>query len=717
MTNNILSDLNPQQLEAVTTTEGYVRVLAGAGSGKTKALTQRYAYLVETAGINPGSIMCVTFTNKAASEMKKRIRNLIGDLDLAYITTFHGFGHRFLKEESHLIHYPKNFIILDDLDTETIIKNAMEELGYTSKDITVQKAKDYIGSEKQRWVYINLLIDSTLENLLKYRKDATSVETKIFGEYLYAQRKTYGFDYHDLIQFPLFILNNNETTCKKWQQRLEYVMVDEFQDVSDNEYCLVKILSDYHKNLFVVGDPDQTIYSWRGAKVNIILDFDKVFPSTKTILMNQNYRSLQRVISAANSLIDKNKKRIKKDLTPVQEGTGHAIYFHAKSQQEEADWIAKQILSLNEQGVGLSNIAVLYRAHYVSRSIEEAFLKNKIPYTLFSGVPFYSRKEIKDVLSYLRLISSDDDLSFNRVVNVPSRGIGKKRMKLLQDIAEKRSCSLFEALATNLDHSMFVNTQAKDFINLILACRATYHEKNITDTLIQILDESGYEEFLRSSGDLDRLDNLSELKQSIYEFETTAGEDYELEDYLNQIALFTNLDTVEKKNTVKMMTIHSAKGLEFPFVFLCGMNEGIFPSSRTKNLDELEEERRLAFVAYTRARIGLFLSESEGYTYDNAFRHPSRFIFNTEKANLDYIVELPEELVVDAKRRIKANEAWINTGARLKIGDVIKHPIFGNGIILDINEDLRSYVISFEKIDTERSISFVAASQLEVINE
>ena len=701
--------LNDQQRQAVTTTDGYVRVIAGAGSGKTNTLTHRYAYLVKTIGIPPSDILCVTFTNKAAGEMKRRIRRMIGDFGNGRISTFHGFCVQLLKEDCHILQYPPNFRILDDEDSKSMIKLCFEKLGITSKQITVKKAQGVINTHKQDEQYCELVADPRMTTLLERRENAREIEEKIFYEYLLEQRKSFALDFVDLISLALYILKNDEKVRMKWQKRLQYIMVDEFQDVDKKQYELATILSDYHKNLFVVGDPDQTIYTWRGAWVEAILHFDRKFPAAKTVIMDVNYRSLPKVINASNTLIRKNKARIDKNLIPHRKGNGYAKYFHAKDPKEEAEWIAKQIAALKGYGVSLSKIAILYRAHYVARPIEEALMKNRLPYTVFSGAPFYQRMEIKDVLSYLRLICDGDNLSFLRVVNVPHRGIGKKRIEFLKEYAEKHNCTYLEALSTNIHNSLFASTGGPAFLELVNKYKKTYTTIAITDLLDAILNESGYEEYLRTSGDEERLDNLVELKQSIYTYETTAGEETSLESYLQDIALFTSADRDDEAETVKLMTIHAAKGLEFSCVFVCGMNEGIFPSQKAFNREKIEEERRLAYVAFTRAEDILLISEAEGINHqDGSFRYPSRFIFDTEQVNLEYLVPLDSKFIEESQRFISNQERAFDPSPVLPVGTKIVHATFGTGKILSVDDGQSCYLISFENTPNPKSIVFNA---------
>ena len=711
MINDILNKLNEAQREAVTTTEGYVRVIAGAGSGKTKALTSRYIYLVKELGISTANILCVTFTNKAAREMKKRIRAVIGDNDIGLISTFHGFCRLLLKEDIHTMGYPDNFIVMDTEDVESILKMVYEQANISSRQFTFSNAKEMIGRRKRTGLeHIQYILETDNNKIKEKFLGSKKAEDRIFFGYLYQQKKNYNLDYDDLITFALYILQTYPNVREKWQHKLEYIMVDEFQDVSSNQYGLVTILSEYHKNLFVVGDPDQTIYSWRGARVEFIIDFDKKFNNTKTIMMNTNYRSSENIILASNSLISKNTRRIDKQLVSTKFENIPVIYNHSKTIHDEAIWIANQIEKIVEGGRSYKDITILYRAHYVSRSIEEAFLKNKIPYVLYSGVEFYQRKEIKDILSYLRMIVFEDDLSLMRVINEPKRNFGKKRMEIITEYAENKGCSLYNALKLNLENSLIVKSKAKEFVELIEKYKKTYKEMRITDLLMEMLNNSGYEALLRESGEDERLDNLAELKNSVTDYENNAGEETTLEDYLQEISLYTNTDVQDNKDTVKMMTLHTAKGLEFPYVFICGLNEGIFPSGKTNTKEKLEEERRLAYVGYTRAENALFLSDAEGMNFNGNYRYPSRFIFNTEKTYLNYTVELEENLIDDANDFIANSENSINVvnNIRFIVGEKIQHKSFGTGRIIEVDNNNSSYVIKFDSSETHRNISFSA---------
>lgn len=710
---NILQGLNASQLEAVTSTEGFIRVIAGAGSGKTRALARRFAYLVNEIGILPGNILCVTFTNKSANEMRQRIHNLTGDNDTGYISTFHSFCVSVLQEDSHALQYPKSFLVLDNSDIDSMLKIIYEERGLTLRNMTFSKARDMIEIRKlikEPKYYLDML-NMSLDTLRQKYLTATEPSDIIFYGYLYQEKKCFGLDYNDLIKFTLYIFEQNEAVKIKWQQRLEYIMIDEFQDIDELQYKLMSVLCGYHKNLFIVGDPDQTIYTWRGANVRYLLDFDKIFPSVKTIMMMQNYRSTPQIVSVVNDLIDKNKFRIKKNLMPTIADGMKVICHHADTSEREAMWIAEQIQALHGEGTSYREITVLYRAHYITRIVEEVFLREKIPYAIYSGVQFFNRMEIKDALAYLRLIAYKDDLAFLRVVNVPKRNLGERRIKFLQEYAVKHQCSLYISLETNLDNEIFKGTKAAQFVALIENFAANYAERQISELLAAILNESGYEKMLRTEGSQECLDNLAELKQSVYEYETSCGEESTLEHYLSHIALFTNSDAADNSDKVKLMTVHSAKGLEFPYVFLCAMNEGVFPSKKTDTIQKMEEERRLAFVAMTRAQKGLYLSEAEGRNFDGSPRYPSRFLLDIEPALLDYTQKPQEGLIRETKDYLVINERYLadeENQSSLAVGQRVKHSIFGSGTVVDVDLIKAAHLVKFDNIDTPRSISFRA---------
>lgn len=708
---DILDRLNRSQTEAVTATEGYIRVIAGAGSGKTRALSHRFAFLVNEIGILPGNILCVTFTNKSANEMRQRIHNLTGDNDTGYINTFHGFCVSVLQEESYAVQYPKSFLVLDNSDIDSMLKIIYEERGLTLRNMTFSSARDMIEIRKlyKEPEYYQDMITMSIDQIYEKYMQATETSEIIFYGYLYQEKKCFGLDYNDLIKFTLYIFENNEEIKQKWQKRLEYIMIDEFQDIDDLQYRLMCVLCGYHKNLFIVGDPDQTIYTWRGANVKYLLDFHRNFPDVQTIMMMENYRSTPEILRAANSLISKNLLRMKKNLIPTLPSGGSVLCCHGENQEKEALWMAEQIKILKEKGVPYKDITILYRAHYLTRSIEQVFLKEEIPYTIYSGVQFFGRMEIKDALSYLRMIAYRDDLSFLRIANVPKRNLGERRMKFIQEYAGENSCSLYEALCRNLDQDIFKGTKAGEFVQLIESFAANYQDRPVSEILSAVLDLSGYERMLRTEGNQERLDNLAELKQSVYEYETTCGEEAMLEHYLAHVALFSNSDAQPEYDKVKLMTVHTSKGLEFPYVFLCGMNEGIFPSRKTKTREGMEEERRLAFVAMTRAKKRLYLSEAKGRNLDGSPRYPSRFILDIDQNLLEYDRKPEEGLIKEAREYIELSSRCLLTDeapSHYPIGQKILHKIFGPGTIVDVDTEKSAYAILFDGMETPRTISF-----------
>ena len=708
---DLLSRLNQAQREAVTSTEGFIRVIAGAGSGKTRALSHRFAYLVNELGILPGNILCVTFTNKSANEMRQRIHSLTGDNDTGYINTFHGFCVSVLQEDSHAVQYPKSFLVLDNSDIDAMLKIIYEERRLTLRNMTFSKARDMIEMRKlvKEPEYYLDMIKMSVDTLYEKYMEATEASDMIFYGYLYQAKKCFGLDYNDLIKFTLYIFDENADIRRKWQKRLEYIMIDEFQDIDALQYKLMSVLCDYHKNLFIVGDPDQTIYTWRGANVRYLLDFDKEYPQTKTIMMMQNYRSTPEILNVANSLIDKNRVRMKKDLLPMLAHGKKVVCHHAPNSEAEAKWIVERMQGLHEEGIPYRDITILYRAHYITRTLEEVFLKEKIPYTIYSGVPFFGRMEIKDALCYMRMIAFKDDLSFMRIANVPKRNIGQRRMRFIQEYAAQNNCSLYDALCRNLDQDIFKGTKADKFVSLIEGFASNYADRPISEVLTDILDKSGYEAMLRTEGSQERLDNLAELKQSVYEYEVSCGEEVTLEHYLNHIALFTNSDAEENKDKVKMMTVHASKGLEFPYVFLCGMNEGIFPSRKITTLEGMEEERRLAFVAVTRAEKGLFLSEADGRNFDSSPRYPSRFLLDIDDRYLEYTQKPNDGLIHDARLYINHKICCMENaekGNEFSLGQKVKHSVFGEGTIIGIDQEQGAYQIQFERFETPRMIAF-----------
>ncbi len=702
---NDLFALNPEQLSAVKTTEGYVRVIAGAGTGKTRALTARYCYLVSELGISPANILTVTFTNRAANEMKQRVRATLGGLDLGFISTIHAFCTRFLKEEINALGYPRSFIVIDTEDEREILRRIFADMKLSLRDTTMQRTIDLVlEARKETDAYVPDFVGLSNEEFLRRIETEKDRDSQIFWRYLYEQKKSYGLDFNDLINLTAYILENFPAVREKWQARMEYVLVDEFQDVSEKQYRIARILSERHGNLFIVGDSDQTIYSWRGSHVRLFLDFDKVYPKAKTILFLENYRSTPQILAAANKLISCNAVRYPKDLIPMCPEGPKPLYFHGKSPKDESEWVVKKVRELVASGETLGDIAVLYRAHFLSRSVEEAFVQNKIPYRVLSGISFYGRREIKDVVAYLRMLTSQDDIAFLRTINVPGRKIGKRKIAFLKEYAEANRITLYESLCENLDGAIFKGTGAKKYVQAIEESRKDVPSKKMDDVLEKILSLSGYTEFVRMDADQDRLDNLAEFKQTVEHAARDADED--LEGFLSRIALYGNLDKEDRADAVKLLSVHASKGLEFPNVFIVGLSEGTFPSAQVKTMEGLEEERRIAYVAFTRARKRLFLSENEGLDLGE---YPSRFIFDAGEENLEFVHPLPDDFRESALRKIREDTERLEIlQDLLLVGDRVRHPVFGEGVIVDVDTQDSCYVVQFDSLKTTRSLQFTA---------
>ena len=699
-------NLNEQQLEAVTETEGFVRVIAGAGSGKTKALTHRYAYIVEALGINSSNILCVTFTNKAAQEMRKRVKRLVGEnSDLSYITTYHGFCVRILREDINKIKYPKNFIIMDVEDQKTVLRQVYNELGLTSKVFTFKQVLRYISKQKTSQEYLQYILESK-------KKETDNEIEKVFIRYLEKQQRNFALDFDDLVNFALYIFVNNPDVLEKWQKRLHYIQVDETQDSSQKQFMLIDMLSQFHKNLFVVGDPDQTIYEWRGAKPEILVDFDKQFVDSKTIIMNQNYRSTPNILSLGNHIIKKNKIRVDKDMfTQNPEGV-EVVHFHGQNDYEEGLWVANEIKRLvADENCNHSDFAILYRANHISRSVEQSLIRENIPYSVFGGIRFFERKEIKDVLSYLRLIEFEDDFSFLRVVNTPSRGLGKKFIENVAKIAEKENISLYSALKENLSQKDLSRKGAIEFIELIEKYKKVKANLIISDLVKEIMDESGLSAYYRTDGDTDRLDNIKELQNSIILLETQDEEQINLTEYLQEIALYTDMDIEDDRNDrVKLMTIHTSKGLEFPYVFLCGFTEGVLPSAmsiKERRAKALEEERRLTYVAITRAEKAFYMTESEGFNFSTGLnKYPSRFLFEISDNYFVCKGELSQEIINEAKEQLKLDTTRKLIQKKFDVGDMVNHLIWKQGKVIEVNEEKGEYKIEFTETGKTKPITF-----------
>ena len=697
---SLLDGLNREQQQAVQHTEGPLLILAGAGSGKTKVLTVRIAYLL-AQGVNPYEILAITFTNKAAKEMKSRVEGLVGDVaNRIWLSTFHSFCAKFLRFElDNFLGYNGNFTIYDTSDSQVVIKAALKALNLDDKYYPVGAMISAISDAKNKLMFAS-----------DYRKQARDFyQQKVADVYEYYERelrKNNALDFDDLLLVAVKLLQSNAAVLEKYSKRFKYVMIDEYQDTNHAQYLLAYLLSSHWKNIAVVGDADQSIYAWRGADIQNILDFEKDYPNCTSIKLEQNYRSTKIILDAANAVIDNNEGRPEKNLWTDKVEGAKIQHFTAQSEHEEAAFIGDTIVKKHDiHGVPYGDMAILYRTNAQSRVLEEALIKRALPYTMVGGTKFYDRKEIKDVLAYLRVLYNPfDDLSLLRIINVPKRSIGATTVSKLQDYARENGTSLFMTLTQlHLVDTIKGKTKEKleEFGILIFTLVAEMDDKSVLDILEAILDRTGYLAQLEESTDPQdqaRAENIGELLSVAKDFQDT-NPTGTVEDFLEQVALVNDVDSFEQEESkVTLMTLHAAKGLEFPIVFLGGLEEGLFPHSRTlMNPEEIEEERRLAYVGITRAEKELYISNA---TTRTVFGRTSSYLPSR------FIDEIPAELVdsLRAKRRIPDDikptvPRHMSVASRpvtkpiirneviadWKVGDTAIHSKWGNGKVVNVS--------------------------------
>ncbi|MDU4008110.1 DNA helicase PcrA [Veillonella sp.] len=697
---SLLDGLNREQQQAVQHTEGPLLILAGAGSGKTKVLTVRIAYLL-AQGVNPYEILAITFTNKAAKEMKSRVEGLVGDVaNRIWLSTFHSFCAKFLRFElDNFLGYNSNFTIYDTSDSQVVIKAALKALNLDDKYYPVGAMISAISDAKNKLMFAS-----------DFRKQARDFyQQKVADVYEYYEkelRKNNALDFDDLLLVAVKLLQSNAAVLDKYSKRFKYVMIDEYQDTNHAQYLLAYLLSSHWKNIAVVGDADQSIYAWRGADIQNILDFEKDYPNCTSIKLEQNYRSTKIILDAANAVIDNNEGRPEKNLWTDKVEGAKIQHFTAQSEHEEAAFIGDTIVKKHDiYGVPYGDMAILYRTNAQSRVLEEALIKRALPYTMVGGTKFYDRKEIKDVLAYLRVLYNPfDDLSLLRIINVPKRSIGATTVSKLQDYARENGTSLFMTLTQlHLVDTIKGKTKEKleEFGILIFTLVAEMDDKSVLDILEAILDRTGYLAQLEESTDPQdqaRAENIGELLSVAKDFQDT-NPTGTVEDFLEQVALVNDVDSFEQEESkVTLMTLHAAKGLEFPIVFLGGLEEGLFPHSRTlMNPEEIEEERRLAYVGITRAEKELYISNA---TTRTVFGRTSSYLPSR------FIDEIPAELVdsLRAKRRIPDDikptvPRHMSVASRpvtkpiirneviadWKVGDTAIHSKWGNGKVVNVS--------------------------------
>ncbi|MFA5235311.1 MAG: UvrD-helicase domain-containing protein [Bacilli bacterium] len=688
--------LNERQLEAVQTSSQFVRIIAGAGTGKTRVLTYQIAYLISERLVEPSQILAITFTNKVAGEMRERAINLVPEArEKLRVLTFHSFCARFLRREITAIGYPGSFTIFDDDDQTRLVKAIAVEEGYRKNDDIVKQTLNFIASHKCVGSYPEQI------TITKERFPQERECLRLYGIYERKMKAMYALDFDDLLLKAIEILEQFDDVRQKWVRRVDHILIDEFQDTNDVQYKLVKLLMKPSTNLYVVGDPDQTIYTWRGANQSIILDIDKKY-AMETIILDRNYRSTPKILRIANRLIDHNRLRVKKDLFSHNPEGRMVKVNRALRQVDEAAWVSREILALQrDEGADFRfrNIAVLYRANYLTLPFEKEFNRVGMPIRIFGGIRFYQRQEIKDVIAYFRLlINKKDDVSFERIINVPRRGIGEKTIETLKKEAFSQRLSLYEYLQDIANHDTELKTKSvialDQMIKTIERFRLRVYEnlEAFSDILKEYIIDLGYFEELRHADEEYRLENVQTLFDDMLAYikdNPATG----FEDYLENIALTSAQDEIEDGDYISLMTVHTAKGLEFKHVFVIGLNEGIFPSLRTINEEAylgLEEERRLCYVAFTRAKQGLYLSCSGDFSYVlNGRLVPSRFFV---EAGITFERRLPtSDIPVGSiqgtmfKSERPGPVAPLGTNlSDWRIGDRIEHANFGSGEVVDV---------------------------------
>ena len=741
-TNEILKGLNKEQFEAVTHVDGPLLVIAGAGSGKTRVLTHRIAYLIAECGVKPWNIIAITFTNKAAKEMKSRIESIVGDIasDI-WIGTFHSMCVRILRREIEKIGYTRDFVIYDTSDTKVVIKECIKELNLNDKIYSDKYLLSEISKAK------NDLMDTERYTNLYMGDYRLSKVAEAYDLYQKKLKKNNALDFDDIINHTIKIFQENSDVLEYYQNKFRYVLVDEYQDTNKAQDLLIMLLSKVHHNLFVVGDDQQSIYKFRGADIKNILNFDKNFKETRVIKLEQNYRSTKNILNIANQVIKNNSGNVEKNLWTNNDEGNKPYLYQSDNEYDEANYVVSQINRIKrEEYANYSDFAILYRTNAQSRAFEDVFMREAIPYRVIGGQKFYERKEIKDIIAYLRVINnSSDDVSFKRIINEPKRGIGKTSLDALEDYARMSGMTMFQVAK---DADKYISTRANaafmEFGKMIEAIAAK--GLGVADLTDEVLKVTGYMKMLEAEKTDEaegRIENLGQFINVAVEFEQQQAEN-KLSDFLENLALVTDLDNVnEDQDSVLLMTLHTAKGLEFPTVFLVGMEEGLFPSFRSMNEpDEVEEERRLCYVGITRAREHLYLTCSKCRTIFGSTQYlkNSRFIDEIDPNSLEgeikkkeykwtssddeYELEIPTFQAPKAAFNFRTVESFLKKAAgnesvnldSYQVGTKVFHKKFGEGIITktEPEDDDLKVDIEFEKAGTKRLMAKFA--NLEIIN-
>ena len=688
-----ISSLNRDQEQAVLADDKYLRIVAGAGSGKTRVLTMRIAHLIQDLNVPSWRILAITFTNKAANEMKERIRGMIPEENgQPWISTIHSLCVRILREDIPALGWPRNFTVLDADDQKSILKEAYKEFGADAQTFPFASLLDYISNNKAAE------IDPGRAMAIAGGFSGDRKKAQIYGYYVKRQEQLFALDFDDLILKTVRIFRDFSEILAKWQRKFRYIHVDEFQDIDQVQYRLICQLTGDDNSLYVVGDPDQTIYTWRGADVNIIMNFTKDFQPCRTIMLNENYRSTSNILNGANCVIRNNRNRLEKDLFTNRKSDVKITHYSSAGDTYEAAWVASEIASLHAKGRRYRDIAVLYRSNYLSRSLEKGLLDERIPYVIYGGVRFYERMEVKDALCYLRMVTSADDLALRRILNKPKRGIGNKTMDTIEEYARDHGCTMYEVIRDEPElFSGKTRTMLISFVNMVERWKTKAQEKTVPIFRLfeSIIEESGLRKMLEEDKETDRVENLKELLDDVKEFQDSYP-DSSLEEYLQLVSLYGDRDETNDSDYVQLMTVHAAKGLEFDTVFVTDLNDGIFPNERAMNDGPrgIEEERRLAYVAFTRAKNKLYLCEAGGFSFIlQKIRTRSRFIDEIDEEYIEhkgaafeerrktgFSMDLQwEEPSVSLAERLSAKQP---KPAGLKKGDQVVHSKFGEGIVL-----------------------------------
>lgn len=681
MSNIDLDNLNEEQKKAVLYNKGPLLILAGAGSGKTKVLTTKIAYLIEELDISPYEILAITFTNKAALEMRERVDKMIGsESKYIQISTFHSFGLKILRENYDKLGYSNNFVIMDSDDSLTIVKKILKSLNYDPKIYNPKAIRNKISNCKNE-----LLSPKDYERYIA--SDYENVVSEVYYKYEDKLKKNNAMDFDDLLLLPITLFRKYPDVLQKYQERYKYILIDEYQDTNEAQYILSKMISAKYKNICVVGDADQAIYGFRGANYKNILNFEKDYPNALSIKLEQNYRSTKTILDAANCVIKNNEKRKEKNLWSTKGDGDKITYYRAYDEKDESHYTAKEIKKLLDEGKDASDIAILYRTNAQSRVIEEELLKDNIPYRIVGGFSFYQRKEIKDLLAYLKLIfNPKDDVSFLRVINTPKRGIGLRTIEHLTEKADMEGISLFEAIDGGKEEK---------FKDLIISLQKVAESVTLTELIDKVLDSTGMKQELVSEKSIEseiRLENLEEFKSITKAFEERMGL-VSLEDFLYEVSLVNDKDEYkDSRHKVSLMTIHSVKGLEYDIVFVLGLEEGIFPHRNClMSASETEEERRLCYVAITRAKEKLYLLNARRRVLfgEDSINPPSRFISEIDESLIDSNTRKTEEV-----KHINKEDVIRDEDVDYQVGDYVVHEHFGAGKVVDVTNSLVSVAFS-----------------------